>query len=61
MAKKPEPPQELTAWSAYKIAKKAMWLGRRSAGTTGRSANPMPFPRIPQGDIISDVAYTGAC
>jgi hypothetical protein len=27
MAKKPEPPPELTAWSVYKIAKKAVWLG----------------------------------
>jgi hypothetical protein len=27
MAKKPEPPPELTAWSVYKIAKKAAWLG----------------------------------
>jgi hypothetical protein len=26
--------------------------GRGTAGTTGRSANPMAFPRIPQGDII---------
>jgi hypothetical protein len=27
MAKKPEPPPELTAWSVYKFAKKAVWLG----------------------------------
>jgi hypothetical protein len=27
MAKKPEPPPELTAWSVYKIAKKAARLG----------------------------------
>jgi hypothetical protein len=27
MARKPEPPPELTAWSVYKIAKKAAWLG----------------------------------
>jgi hypothetical protein len=27
--------------------------GRGTAGTTDRSANLMPFPRIPQGDIIS--------
>jgi hypothetical protein len=27
--------------------------GRGTAGTTGRSANPMPFPRLPQGDTIS--------
>jgi hypothetical protein len=27
MAKKPEPAPELTAWSVYKIAKKAAWLG----------------------------------
>jgi hypothetical protein len=27
MAKKPELPPELTAWSVYKVAKKAMWLG----------------------------------
>jgi hypothetical protein len=27
VAKKPESPQELTAWSVYKIAKKAPWLG----------------------------------
>jgi hypothetical protein len=26
---------------------------RGTAGTTDQSANPMPFPRIPQGDIIS--------
>jgi hypothetical protein len=27
MADKPEPPPELTAWSVYKIAKRAEWLG----------------------------------
>jgi hypothetical protein len=27
MATKPELPPELTAWSVYKIAKKAVWLG----------------------------------
>jgi hypothetical protein len=27
MAKEPEPPSQLTAWSVYKIAKKAAWLG----------------------------------
>jgi hypothetical protein len=27
MDKKPEPPSQLTAWSVYKIAKKAAWLG----------------------------------
>jgi putative tryptophan/tyrosine transport system substrate-binding protein len=27
MAEKPEPPSQLTAWSVYKIAKKAAWLG----------------------------------
>jgi hypothetical protein len=27
MAKKPEPPPELTAWSVYKVAKNAAWLG----------------------------------
>jgi len=27
-------------------------MGFPSAGTTGLSPNPMPFPRIPQGDII---------
>jgi hypothetical protein len=27
MAEKPEPPPQLTAWSVYKIAKKAAWLG----------------------------------
>jgi hypothetical protein len=27
MAEKPEPPPQLTAWSVYKIAKRAMWLG----------------------------------
>jgi hypothetical protein len=27
MAKNPEPPLELAAWSVYKIAKKALWLG----------------------------------
>jgi hypothetical protein len=27
MAEKPEPPPQLTAWSVYKIAKKAVWLG----------------------------------
>jgi hypothetical protein len=26
---------------------------RDTLGTTGRSANPMPFPRLPQGDTIS--------
>jgi hypothetical protein len=26
--------------------------GRGTAGTTGRSAEPMPFPRLPQGDIF---------
>jgi hypothetical protein len=30
--------------------------GEATAGTTGRSANPMPFPRIPSGDIISVVS-----
>ena len=27
MAEKPEPPPQLTAWSVYKIARKAVWLG----------------------------------
>jgi hypothetical protein len=27
MAEKPEPPPPLAAWSVYKIAKKALWLG----------------------------------
>jgi hypothetical protein len=27
MAEKPEPSPELTAWSVYKIAKRAVWLG----------------------------------
>jgi hypothetical protein len=27
MTEKPEPPPQLTAWSVYKIAKKAPWLG----------------------------------
>jgi hypothetical protein len=27
MAKKPELPPELAAWSVYKIAKRAVWLG----------------------------------
>jgi hypothetical protein len=27
MAKKPERPPELTAWSVYKVAKNAAWLG----------------------------------
>jgi hypothetical protein len=27
MAKQSEPPPQLTAWSVYKIAKKAAWLG----------------------------------
>jgi hypothetical protein len=27
MANNPEPPLELAAWSVYKIAKKAVWLG----------------------------------
>jgi len=27
MATKPEPPPQLTAWSVYRIAKKAVWLG----------------------------------
>jgi hypothetical protein len=27
MAKKPEPPPQLTSWDVYKIAKKAVWLG----------------------------------
>jgi hypothetical protein len=27
MTKNPEPPPQLTAWSVYKIAKKAPWLG----------------------------------
>jgi hypothetical protein len=27
MAEKPEPPPQLTAWSVYKIAKRAAWLG----------------------------------
>jgi hypothetical protein len=26
--------------------------GRGAVGTTGRSAEPMPVPRIPTGDII---------
>jgi hypothetical protein len=26
--------------------------GRGTAGTTGPSANPTPFPRLPQGGII---------
>jgi hypothetical protein len=32
--------------------------GRTRAGTIGRSANPMPFPRAQQGDIITVV---GVC
>jgi hypothetical protein len=28
------------------------------AGTTGRTAHPMAFPRLPQGDIISVMSHT---
>jgi hypothetical protein len=35
MAKKPEPPPELTAWSVYKFAKKAVWLGVVEAPSRG--------------------------
>jgi hypothetical protein len=35
MAKKPEPPKP-TSWNVYKVAKKAVWLGRRGARQAGR-------------------------
>ena len=34
--------------------------GRGTAGTTGRSADPMPFPRIPSGDIICGAPFVNS-
>jgi hypothetical protein len=42
------------------LSRTAAWVASRSKGSrgrgttnaTGQSANPMPFPRLPQGDII---------
>jgi hypothetical protein len=49
MAKKPEPPQELTAWSVYKIAKKAMWLGSEAHRHHRPISEPNALPTHPPG------------
>jgi hypothetical protein len=49
MAKKPEPPQELTAWSAYKIAKKG-YVARKAKRRHHRPVSePNALPTHPPG------------
>jgi hypothetical protein len=36
-------------------------MGARQCSTNGQSADPMPFPRIPEGDTISVISHRLRC